>query len=83
MSKDLGFYPGEKLTFEVHWSFIKAAEVTLEILPYEDIDGKPVFHFLYTAKTSKFVDAFYKVRDRIESFADIDLTHSLLYKKTT
>ena len=32
-------------------------------------------------KTSKFVDAFYKVRDRIESFTDIDLTHSLLYKK--
>ncbi|MBN2417849.1 MAG: DUF3108 domain-containing protein [Deltaproteobacteria bacterium] len=81
MSKDHGFYPGEKLTFEVNWSFIKAAEVSLEILPYEELDGKPVFHFLYTAKTSKFVDAFYKVRDRIESFTDIDLTHSLLYKK--
>ena len=81
MSKDLGFYPGEKLTFDVYWTFIKAAEVTLEILPNENIDGKPAFHFLYTAKTSKFVDAFYKVRDRIESFTDIDLTHSLLYKK--
>ena len=80
MAKDLGFYPGEKLTFDVHWTFVKAAEVTLEILPNENIDGKPAFHFLYTAKTSKFVDAFYKVRDRIESFTDIDLTHSLLYK---
>ena len=81
MSKDLGFYPGEKMTFEVKWSFIKAAEVTLEVLPNENIDEKPALHFLYTAKTSKFVDAFYKVRDRIESFTDIELTHSLLYIK--
>jgi len=79
MSKDRGFYPGEKLTFEVYWAFIKAAEVTLEILPSEDFGGKPALHFLYTARTSKFVDAFYKVRDRIESYTDINLTHSLLY----
>ena len=81
-SKDLGFYPGEKMTFRVRWAFVVAGEVTLEILPYENIDGKPAYHFLYTAKTSKFVDVFYKVRDRIESFADINLTHSLLYKKS-
>lgn len=81
LAKDLGFYPGEKLTFEVHWAFVKAAEVTLEVLPSENLNGKPALHFLYTAKTSKFVDAFYRVRDRIESFTDIDLTHALLYKK--
>ena len=52
MSKDLGFYPGEKLTFKVKWSFITAAEVTLEVLPFESIDDEPAFHFLYTAKTS-------------------------------
>ena len=81
MSEELGFCPGEKMTFEVYWSFIKAAEVTIEILPYENIDGEPAFHFLYTAKTSRFVDAFYKVRDQIESFTDTGMTHSLLYKK--
>ena len=81
MSKDYEFSAGEKLVFEVKWTFIKAAEVTLEILPEEDIDGKPALHFLYTAKTSKFVDTFYKVRDRIEAFTDTDLTHALLYRK--
>lgn len=80
-SRDLGFYPGEKLTFKVRWSVITAAKVTLEILPCENIDGEPALHFLYTAKTTKFVDAFYKVRDRIESYTDLALTHSLLYKK--
>ncbi|MGD9162400.1 MAG: DUF3108 domain-containing protein [Desulfobacteraceae bacterium] len=81
ISKDHGFYPGEKLTFKVRWSVVTAAIVTLEILPYESINGEQAFHFLYTAKTSKFVDAFYKVRDRIESYTNINLTHSLLYKK--
>jgi hypothetical protein len=81
MSKDLGFGPGEKLTFKVRWSFVTAAKVTLEILPCEYINGEPALHFLYTAKTSKFVDAFYKVRDRIESYTNLDMTRSLLYKK--
>ena len=81
IAKELGFCPGEKMTFEVKWAFIPAGKVTLEVLPCEKLDGLPVLHFLFTAKTSKLVDAFYKVRDRIESFADINLTHSLLYKK--
>lgn len=80
LSKDHGFYPGEKMTFEIKWSFIKAGEVNLEILPHENLDGTKDFHFLYTAKTTKFVDVFYKVRDRIESYTDMDITHSLFYK---
>jgi hypothetical protein len=73
--------PGEKLTFEVRWSFILAGEVTLEILPYEEIDGLPAYHFLMTARTSKLVDIFYKVRDRMDSFTDIDMSHALRYIK--
>lgn len=81
MAKTEVFCPGEKMTFVVRWSFITAARVTIETLPIENTDGVPVYHFLYTARTSRFVDVFYKVRDRIESFTDIDMTHSLLYKK--
>jgi hypothetical protein len=80
-SEEVKFYPGEKMTFEVRWSFIVAAETTLEVMPSEYLDGAPALHFVYTAKTSPFVDNFYKVRDRIEAWTDIDLTHSLLYKK--
>lgn len=80
-SEEVKFYPGEKMTFEVRWSFIVAAETTLEVLPSEDLDGTPSLHFVYTAKTSPFVDNFYKVRDRIESWTDTGLKKSLLYKK--
>ncbi len=75
------FCPGEKMTFEVKWSFIVAGEATLEIQPYKNIDGIPIYHFLFTAKTTSFVDVFYKVRDRMESFTNIDLTRSLRYNK--
>ncbi len=80
-SEEVGFYPGEKMTFEVRWSFIVAAETALEVMPSEDLDGTPALHFVYTAKTSPFVDNFYKVRDRIESWTDTGLRHALLYKK--
>lgn len=80
-SEEICFYPGEKITFEVRWSFIVAGEATLEVLPPENLDGTPALHFVYTAKTTPFIDSFYKVRDRIESWTDTGINHSLLYKK--
>lgn len=78
---DLPFRAGEKMTFQVKWSFIVAGEATIELLPISRINDKDAYHFLFTARTSEFVDIFYKVRDRIESFTDINMTHSLFYLK--
>jgi hypothetical protein len=80
--KLIPFAPGEKLFFEVKWEFIPAAEGVLEILPMETVDGKKCYHFAMTSRTYEFVDVFYKVRDRIEGFADEGMTRSVLYKKT-
>jgi Protein of unknown function (DUF3108) len=79
--KDLPFQPGEKLTFQLRWTFIPAGESTLEVLPMETISGIKVYHFLLTAKSNAFVDVFYKVRDRIDAFMSADVDHSILYKK--
>jgi hypothetical protein len=78
---DLPFHTGEKMTFQVKWSFIIAGEATIELLPLTKINDEDAYHFLFTAHTSEFVDVFYKVRDRIESFTDITMSHSLLYLK--
>ena len=80
--KRIPFAPGEKLFFEVRWAFIPAAEGVLEILPMETVDGRKCYHFTMTSRTYEFVDVFYKVRDRIEGFADEGMTRSVLYKKT-
>jgi hypothetical protein len=76
---DLPFHVGEKITFEVRWSYILAGEATLELLPATKIDGQDSYHILLTASTSEFADIFYKVRDDIESYIDMNVDHSLMY----
>jgi len=83
VEKTFPFYPGEKLTFQVKWGFMPAGEVVLEILPIESINRVKSYHFVMIAKTYSFFDLLYKVRDRIEGYTDIEMTHSILYKKQT
>jgi hypothetical protein len=78
---DFPFYPGEKLTFQLRWSLIPAGKAVLEVLPMETINGIKSYHFVMTAKTNSFVDLFYKFRSRIDAYTDIEMTHSILYKK--
>lgn len=78
---NLPFHPEEKMSFQVRWAFITAGEAVIELLPLEDFNGVKSYHIVYTAKTTPFVDIFYKVRDRIDSYMDRDMTHSLFYKK--
>jgi hypothetical protein len=79
--REVPFSSGERLVFELRWEFIPAGQATLSVMPIAELDGKPVRHFVMTARTNGFVDTFYKVRDRIESFVDPGMNHSLLYKK--
>jgi hypothetical protein len=77
------FVPGEKLTFQVKWSFIPAGEAVIEVLPVETLNGVRAYHFVMIARTNAFADLFYKVRDRIDAYTDTEMTHSILYKKRT
>lgn len=77
----LPFGPGEKLTYEIHWAFVHAGNAVLEVMPDTEMNGVPARHFKATAKTVPWVDKIYKVRDTIESWTDMDVTHSLHYKK--
>lgn len=83
IAREAGFplVPGEKLTFEIKWSLIPAGTAQLEILPLEDYNGVMAWHFVLTASTNSFVDNFYKVRDRIDAYADKGMNRSLFYKK--
>lgn len=78
---DLPFQPGERLTFQLRWGLIPAGEAVLEVLPVKVINGVNCYHFVLTAKTNPVVDAFYKVRNRIESFTDTRMTHSVLHRQ--
>jgi hypothetical protein len=75
------FAPGERLEYELRWGSIPAGTASLEVQPVETIDGEPVYHFVLTAQSNSFVDVFYKVRDRIDAFADVGMTRSVRYEK--
>jgi hypothetical protein len=78
----LPFKPGERLTFTLKWTVIPAGEAILEVLPKERLgNASEAYHFVLTARSNSFVDAFYKVRDRIDAWSDNALQRSLLYRK--
>jgi len=77
------FQPGERMVFQVRWTFIPAGEAVLEVMPHEAVDGLPVRHFRLTAFTYPAVDIFYKVRDHMDSFVDMEMTRSVFYTRTT
>lgn len=75
------FQPGEKMHYVLKYGAIPAGEATLEVHDLDEINGVPAYHFVLTARSNSFVDIFFKVRDRIDSYADTEMQHSLYYKK--
>ncbi|MCP4745324.1 MAG: DUF3108 domain-containing protein [Desulfobacteraceae bacterium] len=75
------FSPGERLTFILKWAQIPAGEAVLEVLPMKTFEGAQAYHFRMTAESNSFVDVFYKVRDRIDSYVSEDMSRTIHYKK--
>ena len=81
VQKALPFNPGEKFIYQAKWSSIPAGEATIEVLPFETVSGVQAYHFVMETKTNATVDHFYRIRDREDSFADVKMTHTILYLK--
>jgi hypothetical protein len=77
------FAPGEILRYKLRWGLIPAGEAELKVMPVETIDGVQVFHFVMKARTNAFADAFYRLRSRIDAYADLEMTRSIKYVKKT
>lgn len=80
--KVLPFSPGEEFHYTVGWEKLGAGKVNLRVLPLTITNGEKAYHFILEATSNRYIDMFYKVRDRLEGFTNIELTRSLLYKKT-
>lgn len=77
----LNFDAGETLTFQVKYGMVSAGEATLSIQPYSYNDSIPAYQIQSVAKTNKFFDSVFKVRDKIESVWDADKLVSLRFTK--
>jgi hypothetical protein len=79
-SENLPFQVGEELHYKISWGFIPAGTGSIEIPGLAGDESS--FHIVTTARSNSFVDSFYKVRNRIETFLDVNNDCSLGYKKS-
>ena len=75
------FEPGERLVYSAKWFFLPAGEAVIEVLPDASFNGQPAHHFAMSTSTNSNLDYFYKIRERQDSFTDLEVTRSLQYRK--
>jgi hypothetical protein len=74
------FTPGEKLTYAVSWSkIVDAGIAVMEVKSGPTTDNSHAYHLLTSTRTVGVVEAFYPVRESIESIMDADGLYSLSY----
>lgn len=69
--KNEAFQRGEKLTYRMHYGFINAGEMVMQVTDENKlIGGRSTFHVIGTGVTNSSFDLFFKVRDRYETYID-------------
>jgi hypothetical protein len=66
------FKVGEKLTFDVNYGFITAGVAEYNISKTMKLAGRDVYQITFGVNTVSTFDALYKVRDRYETYVDIE-----------
>lgn len=74
-------WPGETLEYELYWGFISVGTADMAVRNTVMVAGRPAYHIVSTARSSSFIDKFYKVRDLNESWLDAISLLSLGYSK--
>jgi hypothetical protein len=70
--KNVAFKEGEKLTFDVKYGFVTAGIATFSISKIKRISGRDAYHVTFEVNTVPSFDMFYKVRDRYETYIDVE-----------
>lgn len=66
------FKEGEKLTFDVKYGFVTAGIATMQIPKIKRISGRDAYHVTFEVNSVPSFDLFYKVRDRYETYIDVE-----------
>ncbi len=70
--KNNAFKVGEKLTFDVKYGFVTAGVAEFSIPKITRLAGREVYNVLFRVNSVPAFDAFYKVRDRYETYIDVE-----------
>ena len=71
-NENIAFREGEKLTFDVKYGFVTAGIASFEIPKIKKISGRNAYHVTFEVNTVPTFDTFFKVRDRYETYIDVE-----------
>ena len=66
------FKEGEKLTFDVNYGFVTAGIAVMAVQKIKRISGREAYHVTFEVNSVPSFDMFYKVRDRYETYIDVE-----------
>ncbi|MEE4311242.1 MAG: DUF3108 domain-containing protein [candidate division KSB1 bacterium] len=75
------FKLGEELEFVIRYGPVVAGSATMAIPEIKKIKGRECYHIVSEARSSKFFSAFFRVRDRVESYMDAKGLFSWRFEK--
>jgi hypothetical protein len=77
------FAEGEWFQFSIQYGAIRAGDALMQVESVENVAGRPCYRLVSKAESNSFFSLFYKVRDRIDSFMDVEELVSRRFSKNT
>lgn len=78
---DPPFRVGETLDYSIAYAFLEAGTLRLAVAGIESMSGRQAYHLTFNAQTNSAVSAIYSLKDRVESWLDVERLHSLRFAK--
>ncbi len=76
------FAPGETIRYVIKYGILPSGVATLQVHSTETVRGRTAYYLLSEARTNKTIDAFFKVRDKNESWMDTQSLASLRFRQS-
>jgi len=73
------FLQGEDLQFAIHWGLVTGGYSSLKVEDIDRLSGHAAYHVIAEAHSTGMVDAFYRVRDRNESWVETQSPRTVRY----
>ncbi|MBT4484439.1 MAG: DUF3108 domain-containing protein [Candidatus Latescibacteria bacterium] len=72
---------GEHLKFAIKYGFYQAGTATMSVKEKKEVNGGLCYHIKTTAHSNDFISSFYKVRDNVVTYLDVDGLFSRRFEK--
>ena len=77
------FGEGEWFQFSIQYGAIRAGDALMQVESVENVAGRPCYRLVSKAESNSFFSLFFKVRDRVDSFMDVEELVSRRFSKNT